>query len=238
MGLVALAAVCFLGVAVIWQGQAGPTATREAGVVPPAESAPASPPGVAATALPTPSASPTPTAAPTPTLAPTSTVPPVPTVAAIDPPVSFTVDAPAIAVPVVSVATRTDGSLELPDSPDIGGWWAPGAAPGAAQGTVVIAGHVDTAAEGAGAFAQLWSVPIGGTVRVTSLGGVESSYVLEGRRVYGKAELPSDLFTGQGAPRLALVTCTGEYDEASRSYPENLVLYGVPVPAPALAPAP
>lgn len=225
MGLAALAAVCFLGVAVIWQGQAGPTATREAGVVPPAESAPASPPGVAATR----SASPT----PTPTLAPTPVVPRIPTVAAIDPPVSFTVDAPALAVPVVSVATRTDGSLELPDSPDIGGWWAPGAAPGAAQGTVVIAGHVDTAAEGAGAFAQLWSVPIGGTVRVTSLGGVESSYVLEGRRVYGKAELPSDLFTAQGAPRLALVTCTGEYDEASRSYPENLVLYGVPVPAPA-----
>ncbi len=57
--------------------------------------------------------------------------------------------------PVAPVSVADDGSLGIPDNPQILGWWRGGAAPGAAQGAVVVDGHVDSDRYGIGFFVNL-----------------------------------------------------------------------------------
>ena len=50
---------------------------------------------------------------------------------------------------------------------------------------------------------------------------------------YAKATLPYDeVFTWAGAPRLALITCGGEFDRTERAYLDNIVAYAAPDPSP------
>ena len=69
--------------------------------------------------------------------------------------------------------------------------------------------------------------------------GLKASNILVEDRVYytyrgkggktGKRELPPRLFARRGKPALALVTCGGAFDEATRTYAENVVVWAVPV---------
>ncbi|MDX2971069.1 DUF4142 domain-containing protein [Kribbella solani] len=129
---------------------------------------------------------------------------------------------------VQPVGTGGDGRLQLPGSAADVGWWAAGAAPGSAGGTVLLAGHVDTT-RGRGVFAALPDVAVGARVAVTGGDGGVHWYRIVSRRTYEQNALPADLFSGAAKPRLALVTCTGSYDRATRRYSQNLVLYGVPL---------
>ncbi|MEV4443433.1 class F sortase, partial [Streptomyces sp. NPDC049577] len=130
--------------------------------------------------------------------------------------------------PVVPVAGRPDGTLEVPAPPDTVGWWALGGRPGAARGTVLLAGHVDSRDRGLGAFAALYDVPLGAHAVVTGADGRRHTYVITARRAYRREALPRGLFSDTGRPRLALVTCTGTYDRARHRYAQNLVLIGEP----------
>ena len=137
---------------------------------------------------------------------------------------------PGIAdAPVEPVATGRDGQMQVPKSPTKVGWWAAGAAPGSAGGTVLLVGHVDSARHGRGVFAPLWDVPVGAKVAVTAGDGSVHRYRIVARRIYRQEELPTNLFRGASKPRLALVTCTRSYNPSERRYTHNLVLYGVPI---------
>jgi predicted outer membrane protein len=131
--------------------------------------------------------------------------------------------------PVVPVATGRDGQMQVPKSPTRVGWWAAGAAPGSAGGTVLLVGHVDSARQGRGVFAPLWDVPVGTKVAVTAGDGGVHRYRIVARRIYRQEELPANLFRGASKPQLALVTCIGSYNRSERRYTHNLVLYGVPM---------
>jgi predicted outer membrane protein len=130
--------------------------------------------------------------------------------------------------PVQPVATG-DGRLQMPKSPADVGWWAAGAAPGSAGGTVLLAGHVDSVRHARGVFAALSQVPVGAKVAVTAGDGGVHRYRIVARRTYRQEDLPADLFHGASKPRLALVTCIGSYDRSAHRYSHNLVLYGVPL---------
>ncbi|TDD70666.1 class F sortase [Jiangella aurantiaca] len=127
-------------------------------------------------------------------------------------------------VPLEPVGILADGSMELPRTPDAGGWWAPGPAPGSPSGTVVIAGHVDTAEHGAGIFAELASIPPKTPITVTTADGRVHHYVVIGLSRHDKDGLPAGLFTSTGPPRLALITCTGAFDPDAGGYQQNLIV--------------
>jgi hypothetical protein len=129
--------------------------------------------------------------------------------------------------PVTPVDAR-DGALQVPARPFTLGWWSLGGAPGAGAGTVLIAGHVDSARYGLGAFAALGHTPIGARAELTGLDGQRYAYRVVARRAYPRSELPADLFSAGGAPRLALITCAGSYDRRAHRYAKNLVLYAIP----------
>ncbi|MFJ8696474.1 class F sortase [Streptomyces roseolilacinus] len=149
-------------------------------------------------------------------------------VAAHSPPVTLTVPGHVDRLPVDPVGGTDDGALDLPASPSRLGWWALGARPGAAAGTLLLAGHLDSAEEGPGPFEALHSLPIGALAQVAAADGGRHTYRIVARRTYRASALPGDLFSARGRPRLVLVTCAGAFDREERTYAENLVLYGVP----------
>ena len=67
----------------------------------------------------------------------------------------------------VDIDTRL-GVLDVPQNIDRVGWWRDGAAPGASAGTILLAGHVDSARRGAGAFYALKGARRGDTITVRS----------------------------------------------------------------------
>jgi hypothetical protein len=138
---------------------------------------------------------------------------------------------PAIDVDAPVVSTRVDaaGALVVPESPREVGWWSGGAAPGAPYGTILLAGHVDSAEEGLGSLVDLSRTPVGATVTVRGDGGSSATYRVVARRSYPKATLPwRDLFRQDVRARLLLVTCGGEFDRRTGHYERNVVVFAVP----------
>ncbi len=134
------------------------------------------------------------------------------------------IDAPASAVGI----DVSKGVLGV--SPDIHhtGWWADGAQPGDKTGAVLIAGHVDSATRGAGAFFHLKDAKAGDRVEVSTAGGRTYTYKVTSVKSYLKSALPADVWSRSGAARLVLVTCGGPFDQKTGHYRDNIVLTAVP----------
>ena len=132
-----------------------------------------------------------------------------------------------VTAPVEAVGVTGAGALDVPADPDRLGWWFGSALPGDRRGTVLIAGHVDTAEDGRGALYRLETLPVGARIEVRA-GGRTVGYRVEARRSYAKSRLPRDLFRRDTAPRLVLITCGGAFRDGS--YDHNVVVYATPVP--------
>lgn len=110
------------------------------------------------------------------------------------------------------------------------GWYKFGPAPGAAAGSIVIVGHVDSAVDGLGAFFYLRTIPDRATITVTTADGKTHDYQVKARESFAKDNEPlADLFAHTGAPRLTLITCGGTFNRETRSYDDNIVVTATPV---------
>ena len=134
------------------------------------------------------------------------------------------VDAP---VAITDIDTGS-GALAIPKNIDRAGWWRDGAAPGDTEGTILIAGHVDSAARGAGAFYPLKSARAGDIVELASDDGKTRRFRVTTIKTVRKTDLPQGIFTRGGARRLVLVTCGGPFNEALGHYRDNIVVTAVP----------
>jgi hypothetical protein len=141
-------------------------------------------------------------------------------------PIAVRIGGTAIDAPVVPVGLEPDGEMEIPDSVAQVGWYRLGAAPGR-TGSAVLAGHVDSRSQGRGAFFTLAGVEPGAPVTVVDTRGVEHHFEVVARRQFPKDGLPPDLFSTTGEPRLALITCGGDFNSTTRSYRDNVVVYAV-----------
>ena len=129
--------------------------------------------------------------------------------------------------PVVPVAIRNH-ALDIPEDVHTVGWWDGGAKPGTSQGTVVIVGHVDSAAAGRGALFHLARANQGDRITVRTNTGT-NTYEVKARVPYPKSDLPNDVFNTKGISRLVLITCGGPFNSKTHHYRNNIVVYGVPV---------
>ena len=143
---------------------------------------------------------------------------------------------PSIGVdaPVVPVGILPGDVMEIPDDVDDLGWYDPdglGVAPGF-DGTAVLAGHVDSRTQGRGALYDLRELAVGDPVEIALEDGTVQTWRITAVIQYPKATLPYDeVFTWSGSPRLALITCGGEFDRTERSYLDNIVAYAEPAPS-------
>lgn len=177
----------------------------------------------------TPAPSPEPAASPTPTSPPVgrslATVPPP---RQLDAPVSVELPSADIAAEVVPVGVDGDGQMELPDDPDVVGWYRYGPTAGDGQGSVVIAGHVDSRKYGLGQLARLQNSEVGDEIAVTTDAGEVRTYTVVDVRYVAKPDLPiAEVFSREGDERLLLITCAGDF-ERSRGYHDNIIVTAEP----------
>jgi hypothetical protein len=130
--------------------------------------------------------------------------------------------------PVAPVGIDAEhGVLGVPASIQHTGWWKDGAAPGSRTGAVLIAGHVDSATDGAGAFFALPRVRRGERVQVATRSGRTFAYRVTSVQTYPKGALPTTIYSLRGPARLVLVTCGGPFDELTGRYRDNVVVTAV-----------
>ncbi len=146
-------------------------------------------------------------------------------------PVRMRIDALGVDAPIIQAGVTPEGEMELPGAVEVA-WYRHGPAPGADAGSAVLAAHVDWNGE-EGPFFDLRTLEPGTTFVVESVNGAQRHFRTTTEPAYvPKEELPvDDLFRTGGDPVVALVTCGGGFDEASRSYDDNVVVWAEPVPA-------
>ncbi|MGH2528657.1 MAG: class F sortase [Actinomycetota bacterium] len=143
-------------------------------------------------------------------------------------PIGLTIEAIGVRAPIVPVGVEVGSrNVEVPSDVDAVGWYRFGPSPGA-DGSAVLLGHVDARTQGPGVFFRLRELEPADVVLVTFGNGSEFSFRVVARRSYAKSGLPPMLFEREGRPILALVTCGGSFDQASRSYSDNVVVFAVP----------
>ena len=223
-GLAALAtASAVSGVLLLRAG--GPARGADVGALPavtgPPTASPTAAPPRADAASPTPHASSRPPAGRPPPAA-TSMAP------AAAAPVTLAIPRAGLTAPVVPIGVRAGGDLDLPRSPRTVGWWVGSAPAGDRRDATLIAGHVDSTEDGIGVLAALRDLRVGDAVRLVDVFGADHGYRVAARRTYPKYALPRDLFQIAGRRQLLLVTCGGPYDERTRRYRDNVVVYAVP----------
>ncbi|MEO7060797.1 MAG: class F sortase [Lapillicoccus sp.] len=148
---------------------------------------------------------------------------------AVPPPDLLAIARIGLRMPVQPVALAADGEMALPPTPEVAGWYAYGPAPGTDRGASVIAGHVDTAADGVGPMAGLAGLRVGDDVEVRSGATVHHYRVTSVLAVHKTTLDLAALFDRGGPPRLHLVTCGGRYDRVAHHYEDNVVVVATPV---------
>jgi len=137
---------------------------------------------------------------------------------------------PGGAKAAVLPARTANGELVVPERVQQVGWWDGGAEAGDPFGSVVIAGHVDSAKEGIGFFVRLLKVKTGELVVLNGAGHSASYRVTSVTSVPKNAlATESNAFDQTGDHRLVLITCTGAYDRARGGYEKNLVVTATPL---------
>ncbi len=121
------------------------------------------------------------------------------------------------------------GALAVPTNVRRTGWWRDGAAPGDAFGTTLIAGHIDSRVQGAGAFKTLSRARAGMQILVTTSDGRVRPYRVTANARVLKDRLPAGIFTQRGTAKLVLVTCGGPFNARTGHYRDNIVVTAVPV---------
>ena len=141
----------------------------------------------------------------------------------------MSVEVPAVDIDadVVSVGAADDGQMELPEDPNVVGWYRFGPTAGAGAGSIVLAAHVDSRRYGIGQLARLTEAEIGDEIEVRTSAGDIHTYAVVDVQVIPKAELPTaELFSRDGAERLLLVTCAGDFD--GTHYLDNAIVTAEP----------
>ncbi|MDN3460954.1 class F sortase [Rhodococcus sp. APC 3903] len=151
------------------------------------------------------------------------------------------VDLPANMLAIPDLNVRADivtsglglqGGMILPH-PDKVSHFANAVQFGSAEGTNLVAGHVDDGDRTHGALWPLHQMKPGTPIYVTDDSGSMFVYRAASLTLYEKVALPAEVFSDAGAPRLVLVTCGGATvpDPSLPSgftYEQNLVVTAVP----------
>ncbi|MFI1562339.1 class F sortase [Streptomyces sp. NPDC020490] len=129
------------------------------------------------------------------------------------------------------VGVDTDGQVKVPGDPRRVGWYRFSPAPGSAEGSAVLVGHIDARGRGLGVLVALNEVRQGDRVLIERSDGSTVEYRITARRTIGKKALAgSGVFRRDGRPVLTLITCAGPYLPDQGGYQNNLVVTAVEAP--------
>jgi hypothetical protein len=139
-------------------------------------------------------------------------------------PVHLSIPAIGLSDSLSELGLNKDGTVQVPTSWAVPGWYRLGPSPGQV-GSAVILGHVDSV-HGPAAFYRLASLRPGNKVSVTLADGRTVRFEVIGLRMYLKSKFPDHLVYGpRSYSALQLVTCGGIFDSGSHHYLSNLVVF-------------
>ena len=178
---------------------------------------------------------PPPVGSPSPAVTTLASAPaPTPTTTVASPvaPTALRIPAMDLAATVDPVGVDEAGDFAVPPSVDEVGWYRYGPDFAATTGSIVIAGHVDSATQGEGAFFRLGSLRDGDRVTLSDADGKARDFRVVARERYAKTRIPLNrYFARDGQVRLTLITCGGPFDARTGSYRDNVVVTAEPVAA-------
>lgn len=120
--------------------------------------------------------------------------------------------------------------MQLIGDPAVAGWYRFGPAPGSAEGSVVIAAHVDAPGFPIGPLSTLRDRGAGDTVVLTDRSGARWRYMIRSVVQHPKEDLQTEvLFARTGPRRLVLITCGGDFDRDRMRYSDNVVAIATPL---------
>jgi sortase (surface protein transpeptidase) len=152
------------------------------------------------------------------------------------PPASVRVARPSyLTIPAAGVHTRlitlgltADGSLQVPTSTAVAGWYTGSPRPGQI-GSAIIAGHIDSF-QGPGVFFRLRLLRPGDRVYIRHVDGTLVVFRVYAEDMYAKDRFPTERVYGPVPdPELRLITCGGVFDPATGSYLSNVVVYAAQI---------
>lgn len=127
---------------------------------------------------------------------------------------------------VQDVGIKVNGALATPSNFTDVAWYKDGPAPGQI-GTAVIDGHVDNGLALAGVFKHLGNIELGESVYVVDNAGKKFHFIVTSIKTYPyDSTPPENIFDdGDAGSHLNLITCTGSWVPAGKTYDERLVVY-------------
>jgi len=140
------------------------------------------------------------------------------------PPVSVHASTVGISSSLVQVGLNKDHTIEVPTSYTQAAWYRFGPTPGA-LGPAVIIGHVDSY-QGPGVFFNLGDMRPGEIIDVTRADHSDAQFRVDAINSYPKNLFPTEAVYGPiNYAGLRLVTCGGTFDEKTKNYESNTVVY-------------
>ena len=143
-------------------------------------------------------------------------------------PVSLTIPLIGVKTQLVTLGLAADGSLQVPSSTSVAGWYTGSPRPGAV-GSAIIVGHIDSLT-GPGVFYRLPGLRRGDDVYVKRADGTTAEFRVTSVQTYLKDHFPTQTVYGPTPDaELRLITCGGAFDPATGHYLSNIVVYGTEV---------
>lgn len=147
-----------------------------------------------------------------------------PTQVPVSPPLRLTIEKLGIEAAIEQVGLDAKNNMDVPKQVDNVAWYQLGAQPGDA-GNAVIAGHLDSYT-GPAVFYNLGSLEAGDEVAVTHADGSISRFRVTQKSSYPYDQFPiADVFGPTDNKRLNLITCEGDYSQATKLYSHRIVIY-------------
>ncbi len=127
---------------------------------------------------------------------------------------------------LIPLGLDPDETVEVPpvEQPMQAGWYRHARTPGEA-GPSIILGHVDGNKQ-PGIFFRLKELAEGDEVVVSRKDGTTAKFRVRRKEQIAKDSFPTEAVYGDtDVPELRLITCGGSYDQAARSYRDNVIVY-------------
>jgi LPXTG-site transpeptidase (sortase) family protein len=146
--------------------------------------------------------------------------------AAVAVPVSLSIPAIGVQTRLVRLGLAADGTLQVPSTTAVAGWYTGSPRPGA-TGAAVIAGHVDSYA-GPGVFFRLRQLRPGELVYVKRADATLAVFRVTGIQQFAKTRFPTvSVYGPVPDAELRLITCGGIFDYATGHYLSNVIVSAV-----------
>jgi Sortase domain len=130
----------------------------------------------------------------------------------------------AIRTRLIHLGVNRDGTLQVPSSTTVAGWYTGSPRPGTI-GSAIIAGHVDSRT-GPGIFFWLRTLHRGDRIYVGRADGTMAVFTVTKIRKFAKDEFPTAAVYGPVPDaELRVITCGGIFDRSRGSYLSNVVVF-------------